>query len=79
MARTAIATQQTVWDCRFSRPGFRLFSVVEVLQPEPLWVCTRNGRHAGVTDEQCERCPHWEMDDSRENWSGVRRFARSSR
>jgi hypothetical protein len=67
MARTAIATQQTVWDCRFSRPGFRLFGVVELLQPEKLWVCTRNGRRLGVTDEQCEHCPHWEMDDSKEN------------
>ena len=66
MARTAIAVQQTVWDCRFSRPGFRLVGVGEPQQPESLWVCTRNGRH-GVTDEQCEKCPHWEMDDDREN------------
>ena len=50
MARTAVATQQTVWDCRFSRPGFRLFGVAEVQQPEKLWVCTRNGRRVGVTD-----------------------------
>ena len=34
MARTAIAVQQTVWDCRFSRPGFRLFNISEPMQPE---------------------------------------------
>ena len=67
MARTAIATQQTPWDCRWTRPGFRLFGVGEPHQPESLWVCTRNGLHHGVTDEQCEKCPHWEMDDTREN------------
>jgi hypothetical protein len=38
MARTAIAVQQTVWDCRFSRHGFRLFNISEPLQPEALWV-----------------------------------------
>jgi hypothetical protein len=63
MARTAVATLQTVWDCRFSRPGFRLFGVGERLQPETLWVCTRNGRRRSVTEEECERCPHWQMDD----------------
>jgi hypothetical protein len=67
MARTAIATQQTIWDCRWSRPGFRLFGVTEPQQPEHLWVCTRNGHRRGVTDEECEKCPHWEMDDTREN------------
>jgi hypothetical protein len=66
MARTVVATEQTVWDCRFSRPGFRLFGVGEPLQPESLWVCTRNGRRRGVTDGECEKCPHWEMDDPAE-------------
>ena len=66
MARTAVATLQTAWDCRWSRPGSRLFNVSEPLQPENLWVCTRNGQRQGVTDEECEKCPHWEMDQGRE-------------
>lgn len=67
MARTAVATYQTIWDCRWSRPGFRLFGVAVPQQVESLWVCTRNGRPHGVTEEQCEKCPHWELDDAREN------------
>jgi hypothetical protein len=63
MARTAIAVQQTVWDCRFSQPGFRLHNVSEPLQPESLWICTRTGHRRNVTDEECEKCPHWEMED----------------
>lgn len=66
MARTAIATQQTVWNCRWSRPGFQLFGVDEH-QPESLWLCLRNGRRQEVTDEQCEKCPHWELDDTPED------------
>jgi hypothetical protein len=67
MARTAIATHQTIWDCRFSRPGFRLFGLAVPQQPESLWLCTRDGRRRGVTEEECERCPHWEKDDSPES------------
>jgi hypothetical protein len=64
MARTAVATQQTIRDCRWSRPGFRLSGVREPLQPESPWVCVRNGDRRGVTDEECEKCPYWEMEDS---------------
>jgi hypothetical protein len=60
MARTAIATLQTIWDCRWSRPGYRLFGVGEYLQPEKLWVCVRQGQRRGVTDEECESCAFWE-------------------
>jgi hypothetical protein len=67
MARTAVATLQTVWDCRWSRPGYRLSCVKEALQPESVWVCVRTGRRQAVTDAQCEECPHWELDDRREN------------
>jgi hypothetical protein len=64
MSKIAIATLQTVWDCRFSRPGFRLSGIAETLQPENRWVCTRNGRRRSVTDEECEKCPYWEMEDT---------------
>jgi hypothetical protein len=59
MATTAIATLQTVWDCRWSRPGYRLFGVEEQLQPEKLWVCVRAERHS-VTEEECAVCPFCE-------------------
>ena len=62
MARTAVATFQTIWDCRWSRPGHRLFAVAEQLQPEPIWVCVRTGERRGVTEDDCENCVHWEAD-----------------
>ena len=60
MSTTRIATLQTIWDCRFSRPGYRLIGVEDLLQPEKLWVCDRTGVRRGVTEEECEDCPHWE-------------------
>jgi len=63
MARIAVATLQTIGDCRWSRPGFRLSNVSEALQPEPLWVCVRTGRRRGVTEDECEKCPDWEADE----------------
>jgi hypothetical protein len=60
MARTAVAPLQTIWDCKWSVPGYRLRGVKESLQPEKLWVCVRSGQRRGVTDEDCERCPFWE-------------------
>jgi hypothetical protein len=60
MPRTAVASLQTIWDCRWSLPGYRLSGVDEHQQPEKLWVCVRTGRRRGVTAEECEYCPHWE-------------------
>lgn len=62
MPKTAVASLQTIWDCRWSRPGFRLFGVDETEQPEKPWVCVRGGRRRGVTEEECEQCPHWESE-----------------
>jgi hypothetical protein len=59
MATTPTATRQTVWDCRWSRPGYRLFGVEDQWQPEELWVCVRDERR-GVTQEECEACPYWD-------------------
>ena len=67
MAKTAIATLQTIWDCRWSRPGFRLSGVKESLQPETTWVCIRTGPRRCVTDAQCEHCAFWELEAHREN------------
>jgi hypothetical protein len=60
MSRTTAATLQTIWDCRWSRPGYRLFGVEDQFQPEKLWVCLRTGERRGVTEEECAECPHWE-------------------
>jgi len=57
---TTITTPQTVWDCRYSRLGYRLANVDEHLQPESLWVCVRTGTRRNVTNEECAICPHWE-------------------
>jgi hypothetical protein len=67
MARTAIATLQTVWDCKWSRPGFQMLALAEPRASGTLWFCVRSGRRKDVTDEQCEKCPHWERDDSPDN------------
>lgn len=63
MPTVAAATIQTIWDCRWSRPGHRLFDVPEHLQPEPLWVCVRQpGERRGVDEDACQNCVNWESD-----------------
>ena len=54
------ATLQTIWDCRWSRPGYRLIGIEDHLQPEKLWVCVRAGGRRSVTEEECENCPFWQ-------------------
>lgn len=58
MAGNTTTPHQTVWDCAWSRPGYRLFGVEDHLQPETVWVCVRTERR-NVTEEECETCPHW--------------------
>jgi len=60
MPLTAAAALQTIWDCRWSRPGYRLIGVEDNFQPEKLWVCVRGGERRGVTEEECAECPHWQ-------------------
>jgi hypothetical protein len=50
MTRTAVTTFQTIWDCRWSRPGYRVMNVEDHLQPEKLWVCVRTGDRRGMRD-----------------------------
>jgi hypothetical protein len=69
MASTAIKTMQTIWDCRWSRPGYRVIGVEDRLQPEKLWVCVRRGERCGVTEEECELCPHWEALPEPTRWN----------
>lgn len=56
----ASATVQTVWDCRWSRPGHHLTGVSEAMQPEPTWVCVRDGDRRAVCNEECAQCSRWE-------------------
>jgi len=56
------ATLQTIWDCRWSRPGYRVAGVLDHLQPEKLWVCVRGGDRRGVTENDCGNCPYWELE-----------------
>ena len=60
MATTTTATQQTTFDCRWSRPGYRVSGVEDHLQPESFWVCVRTDERIGVSEAVCEHCPHWE-------------------
>lgn len=56
----APAKLQTIWDCRWSRLGYRAFGIEEHLQPEKLGVCVLRGQRRGVNQDDCEKCPHWE-------------------
>ena len=56
----ATATLQTVWDCRWSRPGHHITGVSDAMQPETTWVCTRDGDRRAVCSDECARCSRWE-------------------
>ena len=58
-----IATEPpTASNCFWSGVGFRLTGIRELEQPEPVWVCTRNGDRRPVNDDVCSDCPHWRPD-----------------
>jgi hypothetical protein len=61
MATTALVMLQPVWDCRWSRNGYRLTGIADALQPESAWVCVREGTRRNVSDVECRTCPHWEL------------------
>jgi hypothetical protein len=65
MSRVATMPIQTIWDCRWSQPGYRLRGVAEKRQPESLWVCVRDGRRP-VNERTCATCRYWEADEIRE-------------
>jgi hypothetical protein len=65
MAQTAIATFQTIWDCKWSRLAYPF--VTEPRQPDSLWVCVRrDGPPRSVGEQECATCPFWEATDERE-------------
>ena len=63
MGRIATMPIQTIWDCRWSQPGYRLRGVDEKKQPESLWVCVRNGARRPVTEDICAACPDWQAEE----------------
>ena len=63
MKPATVSTLAAVWDCRWSRPGYRLTGVTEVEQPETIWVCVRTGERRPVAEDECATCPHWQPDD----------------
>lgn len=56
----ATATIQTAWNCRWSRPGHQITGLADALQPEPTWVCVRDGDRRAVCDDECASCSRWE-------------------
>jgi hypothetical protein len=67
MAKTAIATKQSAWECKWSRPAFRLAGISESIQPETLWVCVRTGERRSLLETTCDHCPYWQADQFRKN------------
>ena len=69
MPTIAIATLQTIWDCRWSRPARALFAVDDC-KTDALWICVRPTAtvvRRPVTEEECEKCPHGELNASIED------------
>jgi hypothetical protein len=64
MAATAIATYQTIWDCKWSRLADSF--VTPQPRAESIWICIRrDGPSQFVSEEQCATCPLWEATDER--------------
>ena len=63
MARTATMVMQTIWDCRWSRPGYLPDGIATSEHPAALWVCVRPTPatvRRPVTENECANCPHWQ-------------------
>ena len=63
MARIAAMTLQTIWDCRWSRPGYLPRGLAEEGWPDGLWVCARptgGTKCRAVSEDECAACPHWQ-------------------
>jgi hypothetical protein len=67
MVTTLIATRQSAWQCKWSRPGFRLAGLEESVQPETLWVCVRTAERRPLSESACDQCPYWQADEFRKN------------
>jgi hypothetical protein len=78
MARVVSAELQTIWDCRWSRPGYGVIGTPLHPHQERLWICVRRP-HAErvITEEDCETCSHWRAEtDAGRRRNPVRRGPR---
>ena len=48
----ATATFHDAWNCRWSRLGHRITGLRDAVQPEGVWVCTREGERRSVSDKE---------------------------
>jgi len=62
MATISVATLQTIWGCRWSRPSYRVTGAGGPLLQQPEWICTRDGERAIVAEQRCETCERWEPE-----------------
>ena len=77
MTATALAAGQSIWSCRWSRPGYRLSCIAEPDQPESAWVCLPRRARTDIAAVGCEPCPSWEPDSiTTRAFSPVRRARR---
>ena len=61
MSRTAIATLQTPWDCKWSR--FGRIHASRSTPAEGLWVCVYpDGTRHSINPVECETCGHFEYE-----------------
>jgi hypothetical protein len=62
MSKTATATLQTPWDCKWSR--FGRMRATRTAPAEGLWVCLQadGSTRRPIAASQCETCPHWEYE-----------------
>jgi hypothetical protein len=67
MVTTVVATRQSAWECKWSRPGFRLAGLEEPMQPETVWICVRTGERRRLSETTCDQCPFWRADEFRKN------------
>jgi hypothetical protein len=65
MMTTTVGPIEKVWECRWSRPGYRVPGVPENFQPESRWVCMRLGDRRCISEDECERCPHFDLIPAR--------------
>lgn len=61
---------QTIWECRWGRPGYLPHGVVEPCWPDGLWVCVRptpKTVRRPVTEQECATCHRWQAASSQED------------
>ena len=63
MSRVVFVEKQTIWDCRWSQPGYGVLGTPLYPHQERLWLCVRRP-HAErvITEKECETCSHWQAE-----------------